>query len=127
MSRSNSMKRKGFIWLTLPDHSPSLKEARQELRNWSRDHRRVLLPSLLSLLSYTSQDYELRDRTAHAELGPSTSIISQENTLRGLLTCRHDSSISSIEIVSFQICLGLCKLTKPVALPEKMTCHHSHF
>lgn len=55
---------RGLIGLELIVHQEG--KARQELsRNGSRDHVGTLLTSLLSLLSYTTQDHPPRDGINH--------------------------------------------------------------
>lgn len=73
--------RKELIWLTFPDHSPSLREIRagawkQVLKQRpSRTALTGLLPSdFLGILSYSTQDHLPRNGTAHRKLGPPTSI-----------------------------------------------------
>jgi hypothetical protein len=80
----------GFIWLTLPHCSPSLKKVRTGTqtgkklggRSWCRGHGGVLLTGLFSLSSYRTQDHQLRDGTTHNGLGPSPSITNKENALQ---------------------------------------------
>lgn len=70
--------RKGFIWCTLPDHSPSLRNSGQKLNQagaWNKNHGRIRLVSLLTgscLTNFltTFQDPQPRDAATYSQLGP---------------------------------------------------------
>jgi hypothetical protein len=78
----SKLRRKGVIWLMLPDHGPLLKKGRTETqarmesggRNWCSTQENGVgwgaacwfaSPSLLSLLFYRTQDNQLGDGTTY--------------------------------------------------------------
>ena len=89
--------RKGFIRLTLPHSSSSLKGSEQEFRQdrdlevgtdaeAMRGTAFWLAPyGLLSLLSYRTQDHMPRDGTIHSVLYSPPSITKYENTVQACL------------------------------------------
>ena len=86
VNRSSSS-RKGVVWLTPSNHSPPWREIRVGTqakkrdfsRKWSRGHRGALLASLISLLSYVTQDHLPSSSTGLSGLGPAISSINEEN------------------------------------------------
>lgn len=73
----------------------SWQELKQELRQeqWKKAAYWLALNGLLILLNHTTQDHLPYDGTIHSELGPLTSIISQENVPIGSLKVQSDSGI----------------------------------
>jgi hypothetical protein len=111
----NNLGEKGLLYLTA--YSPSSKDLKAEDtqagkkpsgHNWRRSHGRSLPTSsiLFSLLFYTLLGYVLRSGTPDSELGPPTTIVTQENApCTGLFV-----GIVSTGIPSFQITLACVKL-----------------
>lgn len=78
--------RKGFVWpihlVTINHWGQSGQELKQEPRQepWDNTTYWLAFHCLPSLLSYPPQDHLPRDGTIRSKLGPSVSIINQENT-----------------------------------------------
>jgi len=68
-------------------------------------------PWLAQFPSYTTQADPPRGGTAHSRLGPSTSIINQENAPTGLLPSQMDVANSSTEVNSSQVAPVCVKVT----------------
>lgn len=62
---------------------------------------------LPSLLLYKTQDHLPMDDTAHSDLDPFKLVITQEKCYMDLLTGQFDAGISSAEVSSSQMTLGL--------------------
>lgn len=79
--RSTLRERKEFLWLSLPNHSWSLRGLRagtwgQELKQRSWKSTAYWLVPLLSSLA---QDHVPWGETTHSRVDPPTSIMNQEN------------------------------------------------
>jgi len=80
----------GGIQLTLPGHSPSLKEVRTGTqagldpggRSWYRGHRGCYLLARSSWLSYRTQHHQPRHGATHNGLAPPLLISNWENALQ---------------------------------------------
>lgn len=71
--------KKGFSWIILSCHSPSLREVRLALKAGTWRHEGVLLSGLL-FTAYSAcflKNHQPRSGTAHSSLGPPTAIIHQ--------------------------------------------------
>lgn len=85
--------------------------------NTTEDHwLLVSFHDLPSFLSYTVQNYLLRDSTTHREPGPPITIINQENAPHhhptDTSTSQFDKDSPSTEIPLYQVALVYAKLTK---------------
>lgn len=102
--------RKGFVWLTLSYHSPSLREAMQELKagTWRRERKQSrwgstvywLAPGDWLSLLVPRRTACPEDDTTHSGLSPPSSIMNQENAPTDLPKGLADGGNCSAEIPS---------------------------
>lgn len=71
-------------------------------------YERMLLAGLLSLLSYTTQDYLPKGGTTHIQLGLPESV----KTITPRLAYRLVLQSHVLKIPPFQLCLNLCQVDK---------------
>lgn len=108
---------KSLFHLTLPHHSASLRELKQEPggKDLSRQHGRTVLIGLLlrispAIFSYIPQDHLLGSSTTHSGMGLLIAIISEENAYGP--AWQPDGDHPSIEIPSSKIILAFVKVAK---------------
>lgn len=112
--------------------------SRQELKagTWRKELKQrpqrsaVFWLSLLSLLSYTSQDHLPRNGTTHNGRGPPTAITNQDNeSSKGFHTGQSYGDIFSVGILSSYITLKCIKLANETETTDQnsslfLICHH---
>lgn len=96
---TKQLRRKGCI---TPYRLQSIADGSQG-RNWSRDHGEMLLTELFSLFPKATQYQLPRGSITHYGLGPSTSIVNQENAPQACLQVGGMGDIFSTEVLSIQL------------------------
>lgn len=81
----------------------------------------LALLGLLDLLSFALQDHLPRSGTTHSGVGPSTTIVNQENALTDLPTGQSDGDGSSLGVSFSQVTLICVKSTKVNGHGAKLT------